>query len=135
MARRFVGEFLLPLVKGGALHVGRPLGLRAVERIAAGLATASGFAASEKHADTGAELPATEGEALVELGRQRRQRIAELLPVAEVPALDEVTLRLGAAAHNLLALGHPEIAGRGAEARQERIAAAATLLASAGPPR
>jgi hypothetical protein len=81
------------------------------------------------------ELPLSEAEALVELSRQRRQRIAELLPVAAAPPLDEVTLRLGAAAHNLLALGHPEIVGRGAEARQERIAAAATVLASAGPPR
>lgn len=136
MARRFVGEFLLPLVKGGALHIGRPLGVSAVERIAAGLAGASeGFAAAEVHATPAPELPPTELDALVELGHQRRQRIAELLPVAAAPSLDEVTLRLGAAAHNLLALGHPEIVGRGAEARQERIAAAATVLASAGPPR
>jgi hypothetical protein len=136
MPRRFVSEFLLPLVKGGPLHIGRPLGSRTVERIAAGLAGASdGFAAAETHDPSAPELPPSEGEALVELSRHRRQRIAELLPVAEAPPLDEVTLRLGAAAHNLLSLGHPEIVGRGAEARQERIAAVATVLASAGPPR
>jgi hypothetical protein len=135
VARRFVSEFLLPLVKGGALHVGRPLGTRAVERIAAGLASAPGFMPEESHSASAVELPPPELDALAELARQRRQRMTELLPVAEAPPLDEVALRLGAAVHNLLALGHPEIAGRGAEARQERIAAAATLLASAGPPR
>jgi hypothetical protein len=136
MSRRFVSEFLLPLVKGGALHVGRPMGARAVERIAAGLASApEGFALGEVASDGTAELPPSERDALVELVHHRQRRIAELLPRADAPVLDLVTLRLGAAVHNLLALGHPEIAGRGQEARQERIASAAALLAGAGPPR
>jgi hypothetical protein len=136
MARRFVSEFLLPLVKGGALHVGRPLGPRSVERLGAVLAAApAGFAVGEIKASLGGELPPEEAEALVELGRYRRRRIVDLLPASAAPPLDMVTLRLGAAAHNLLSLGHPEISGRGLEARQERIAAAAVLLAGAGPPR
>jgi hypothetical protein len=65
----------------------------------------------------------------------RRRRIAELLPSARSPPVDAVTLRLAAAVHNLLALGHPEIAGRGFEGRQERIAAAAATLAGVGSPR
>lgn len=133
MARRFVGEFLLPLVKGGALHVGRPLGPRAVERI--GVALLEGGSTEEPSAAERAELPQSEREALAELAHYRRQRIAELLPGAAGPALDAVGLRLGAAIHNLLALGHPEIAGRGMEGRQERIAAAAAALAGTGAPR
>jgi hypothetical protein len=147
MARRFVSEFLLPLVKGGALHVGRPLGTRAVERIgttlfaarvepgAEGAEGAESGEMGELAEPVGAALPLSERQALVELARYRRQRIAELLPTTRSPPIDEVTLRLGAAVHNLLALGHPEIAGRGFEGRQERIAAAATTLAGAGPPR
>src|SRR5664279_1617776 len=98
MARRFVSEFLLPLVKGGALHVGRPLGPRSVERIGAALAAApAGFAVGEIKAPLGNELPPEEAEALVELARYRRRRIAELLPTSPAPPLDMVTLRLGAA--------------------------------------
>ncbi len=41
MARRFVSEFLLPLVRGGALRVGRPLGPRAVARVTEAVARAS----------------------------------------------------------------------------------------------
>ncbi len=138
MARRFASEFLLPLVKGGALHVGRPLGPRAVERIGVGLlgVGVGGCAAgAAENSAAAAELPAVERQALRELAGYRRQRIAELLPAVEAPVLDVVDLRLGAAIHNLLALGHPEIAGRGVEWRQDRIAAAATTLAGAGAPR
>ena len=130
MARRFVSEFLLPLVKGGALHIGRPLGPRAVDRLVAGL-----LGPTETTDAAPAELAPGERQALVELARYRRQRVAELIPAAEAPPLDAVTLRLGAALHNLLALGHPEIAGRGFESRQERIATAAATLAAAGAPR
>jgi len=31
--RRFVSDFLLPVVRGGAAHVGRPLGLDVVMRM------------------------------------------------------------------------------------------------------
>jgi len=128
LPRRFVSEFLLPLVKGGALHIGRPLGPRAVERLIGGILGSESAEATEL-------LPASERQALLDLARYRRQRIAELMPAAEAPGLDAVTLRLGAALHNLLALGHPEIAGRGLESRQDRIATAAATLAAAGAPR
>jgi len=130
LSRRFVSEFLLPLVKGGPLHIGRPLGPRAVDRLIGGIL------GSTEGSEVAVELlPAAERQALTELARYRRQRIAELMPAAEAPALDAVTLRLGAALHNLLALGHPEIAGRGVESRQDRIATAAATLAAAGAPR
>jgi hypothetical protein len=129
MARPFLSEFLLPLVKGGALHVGRPLGRAAVERLAPILrAAAEPLAAGE-----GASASAAQ-RAAAELGRRRRLAIVEMLPVATPPPLDETALRLGAAVHNLLALAHPELSGRGHEARQDRIAAAALDLASIGPP-
>jgi hypothetical protein len=128
--RRFVSEFLLPLVKGGPLHIGRPLGPRAVDRLIGGI-----LGSTEGNEGAVELLPAAERQALIELARYRRQRIAELMPAAEAPALDAVTLRLGAALHNLLALGHPEIAGRGVESRQDRIATAAATLAAAGAPR
>jgi hypothetical protein len=130
LPRRFVSEFLLPLVKGGALHIGRPLGPRAVDRLIGGiLGSAEGVEGAVEL------LPASERQALADLARYRRQRITELMPAAEAPVLDAVTLRLGAALHNLLALGHPEIAGRGLESRQDRIATAAATLAAAGAPR
>ena len=134
MARRFLSEFLLPLVKGGALHVGRPLGLRAVARIGADLGISGVDPSGTADSPPIAEVAAADRAALVELGVYRRQRITELLPAAAAPELDAVALRLGAAVHNLLALGHPEIAGRGLEGRQQRIAAAAAALAAVGPP-
>ena len=141
MARHFLSEFLLPLVKGGTLHVGRPLGVRAVQRIGAGLGIAGvvGAAAgadldADADAPLAAEASATDRDALAELARYRRQCMTGLLPTAAPPPLDAVGLRLGAAVHNLLALGHPEIAARGFEGRQQRIAAVAAALAAVGAP-
>ena len=48
MPRPFVREFLLPLVRGGALRVGRPLGLRAVARVLELVARAGRDAADEE---------------------------------------------------------------------------------------
>jgi hypothetical protein len=154
MARHFLAEFLLPLVKGGALHVGRPLGLRAVQRIGAGLGIADvdvGSRAFTPDAPDGrdadvpdaaaaadalltTEMAGADRDALAELATYRRQCITSLLPAASPPPLDAVALRLGASVHNLLALGHPEIAARGFEGRQQRIAAAAAALAAVGAP-
>jgi hypothetical protein len=120
MPRPFVSNFLLPLVRGGVLHVGRPLGRRAVERLERLIA------AAERTPGAGAPLAA--------LAASRQAAAARFLIGAPAPPLDEDSLRLGAALHDLLALGHPEIAGRGLEARQDRIAAAALALASLGPP-
>jgi hypothetical protein len=122
MARRFVAEFLLPLVRGGALRIGRPLGPRAVVRVIERIARANRDAADD------------EAEALAVLGEGRRLCGGQLLPTAAAPPLDEVSVRLGAALHDLLTLAHPDLAGPGLGRRQEQIAAAALELASVGPP-
>ncbi|HVV16548.1 MAG TPA: hypothetical protein VHH90_05030 [Polyangia bacterium] len=119
---RFVPDFLLPLVRGGALHVGRPLGAAAVRRV---LESARRLAAA----------PAGGADPVRALARARAEVIGRFLPAAAVPPLDETTVRLGAALHDLLALGHPDLVGPGLGRRQERIAAAARGLAAVGPPR
>jgi hypothetical protein len=103
-------------------------------------------AAAAETLDAGALVPAAIGERVragdvrVALALARHAAARRLLPGAHVPPLDETTLRLGAALHNLLALNHPSIAGRGqgegrgAEGRQTRIAAVARELAFVGPP-
>ncbi len=58
-----------------------------------------------------------------------------MLPAAAPPPLDETAVRLAAALHDLLALGHPDLIGPGLNRRQDRIAAAARSLAAVGPPR
>ncbi|HVZ74320.1 MAG TPA: hypothetical protein VHJ20_18195, partial [Polyangia bacterium] len=110
MARPFVSSFLLPLVGGGHLHVGRPLGAADVARLS---------------------RAGEDGEALADA----RLAVASLfLRDAGAPPLDETTLRLGAALHDLLALAHPDLGGPGVSRRQARIAAAARALADVGPP-
>jgi hypothetical protein len=111
--RRFASEFLLPLVRGGAVHIARPLGIDAAVRLAA-------------------ELPQTDAAAVDALGVCRRAVVARVIPGATTPPLDEPTLRLGAALHDLLALSHPDVWH--SARRQERIAAAATTLAELGAP-
>jgi hypothetical protein len=126
MPRPFVSQFLLPLVRGGALHIGRPLGEQAVARL---LAVAS---AGASH-DGGQSDPDPNPARALAVGR--REVSARYLPTIAAPPLDETTLRLGAAVHNLLALGHPALLGPGLARRQQRIAEAALLLADIGPPR
>ncbi len=111
MARAFVSSFLLPLVRGGRLHIGRPLGMRAVE-----------------------SLGRAEDAAAEELAEARRAVAARFLSDAPAPPLDGATLRLGAALHNLLVLVHPGMDGPGVARRQERVARAAHALASLGAP-
>jgi hypothetical protein len=129
MARPFISQFLLPLVRGGTLHVGRPLGLRAVAGVARLVIPDPDSDRAPRDDAAAAEIPE-----VAELGRQRRLVVARLLGEASVPPLDEISLRLGAAVHNLIALGHPELGGPGAEARYERIAEVAAKLASVGSP-
>src|SRR5262245_60337613 len=100
MPRRFVAEFMLPLCRGGALHVGRPLGLRAVQALAARLAPAG------KDVVPGAD---DEQNAALELRELRAGRARALLMDAPAPALDETSLRLAAAVHDILALAHPAL--------------------------
>jgi hypothetical protein len=122
MPRRFVSQFLLPLVRGGALHVGRPLGPRAVAQLWA-------LASGPRPADGDG------GDPVAALAAVRRATAGRYLPTRVAPPLDEITLRLGAALHDLLALGHPSLAGPGLPRRQERIAEAARALAAIDPPR
>lgn len=119
---RFVPDFLLPLVRGGALHVGRPLGPSSVARVL-------------DLARRAAAAPPGGADPVRALARARGEVVARYLPAAAPPPLDETTVRLGAALHDLLALGHPDLAGPGVGRRQDRIAAAARSLAAVGSPR
>jgi hypothetical protein len=111
--RHFVSDFMLPLVRGGAVHVGRPLGMEAVARLAQ-------------------DLPAIDGPAVDALAACRRVVVTRVVPGAAPPPLDDASLRLAAALHDLLALSHPDIWH--SSRRQERISAAALELAALGPP-
>ena len=117
MARSFVSSFLLPLVRGGRLHVGRPLGPSAAPRF-------------ERLLAAGVDAEAVEAS----LAARRRAVAARFLRDAAAPPLDASTLRLGAALHDLLVLVHPALEGAGSSRRQARVAAAALALASLGPP-
>jgi len=75
-----------------------------------------------------------EEDAVAELARLRHGRARALLIDATLPPLDEGTLRLGVAVHNLLALVHPGLLGRSAERRQEQIVAVTLPIADLGPP-
>jgi hypothetical protein len=119
MPRRFVSRFMLPLVRGGALRVGRPFGPAAITRLLA---------------PGGAQAEGDGADPIEALAVARRGVAARHLPTMVAPPLDETSLRLGAALHNLLALGHPALAGPGLSRRQERIAVAALALAEMRPP-
>jgi hypothetical protein len=114
MARPFVASFLLPLVRGGRLHVGRPLSLPSIDVLGRGVVP---FGPSESA-----------------LGEARLAVAALFLGGAETPPLDETTLRLGAALHDLLVLVHPGLGGAGSAGRHARVAEAARVLADVGPP-
>jgi hypothetical protein len=113
--RRFISDFLLPVVRGGSVHVGRPLGLEVVTRMMQD------------------PPPITEADALATLAACRVASATRVAVVAMPPPFDETTMRLGAALHDLLALGHPELGGPRSR-RAERVAAAALELASIGAP-
>jgi hypothetical protein len=118
--RKFVSEFLLPLVRGGKVLVGRPLSRRSVEALA------------RAHV----ERPTlSERRAVKHLGQARQAALTSLVPSPPPLPLDEASWRIGAAVHDLLALSHPGVVeGPRSEARVERIAAAAAALAGLGPP-
>jgi hypothetical protein len=124
--RPFVSRFLLPLVKGGTIHVGRALGPRALAVMAAA------YQPGRRRVLSLEDM--AEEDAVAELARLRHGRARALLQGASPPPLDESALRLGVATHNLLALAHPALEGRGLERRQERIVAVTLPIAELGPP-
>ncbi|MFO0573390.1 MAG: hypothetical protein U1A78_05295 [Polyangia bacterium] len=94
-AEDFLRRFLLPLVRGGEVHVGRPLLARGAARLLAAV-------------DAGLDgTPAGE-----ELLVARRRALAALVPSASPPLLgaDRTALLLGVALHDLLFLLHPDAA-------------------------
>jgi hypothetical protein len=127
MLRPLVSRFLLPLVKGGKLHVGRPLDQKGLQALVACWSTAD---PRRQNSQLGAE----ELEAADELSSLRARHGVTLLLDARPPPLDESTLRLGAALHNLLLLSHPSLALGNDEHGRSGIADAAERLADLGPP-
>lgn len=93
----FLGEFVLPLVAGGQVHVGRPIDEALVER-------------------WGREL-VRGGPQVAAVDEARAVVAGELVVRPPRMALCPADLRLAAAAYNLLLLGHPELPGRRARAR------------------
>jgi hypothetical protein len=127
MLRPLVSRFLLPLVQGGQIHVGRPLDAKSVAALAAGWASTD---LRRRFAQLGPE----EMRAGEELARVRTAHAATLLLDPRPPPLDVSTLRLGAALHNLLLLSHPAFAAPHEERGRARLAETAAGLADLGPP-
>jgi hypothetical protein len=129
MARPFVSEFLLPLVAGGKLWVGRPIGPAELEIL------------EQRWNDPRpvrlpGRPPSPEDDAAEELARRRALRARALLPLGRrLPALDAPTLRLGAAVHNILCLSHPGLIGRKVERTRQNITEATLPFLELGPPR
>jgi hypothetical protein len=130
MVRPFVSPFLLPLVKGGPLHVGRPFDEKAVAAIWSIWASAT----NTGPARTIETLPPAELHAAAELGFLRTRQARTMLLDVPAPALDEHAFRLGAALHNVLLLAHPALGEDPADETRQRIADTALALAAIGPP-
>jgi len=127
MLRPLVGRFLLPLVKGGQLHVGRPLHERSVAQLV------QAWTSADQRRQVYI-LGADELRAADQLSSLRAVHGGTLLIDAAAPRLDENTLRLGAALHNVLLLSHPGFALGSDDRSRTRIAEAAERLADLGPP-
>jgi hypothetical protein len=127
MLRPLVSRFLLPLVRGGQVHVGRPLDRKTVAALATGWASTD---ARKRFAQLGPE----ELRAGEDLTKARAAHARTLLLDPGTPSLDENTLRLGAALHNLLLLSHPAFSPGHDERGRARIADSATRLGDLGPP-
>lgn len=112
-----VTGFALPLVAGGTLHVGRPVRRRRIAELLREVLEG--------------EVPE---DAVQKLQAQRHAIAAGLLPGAAPPPLDERTLRLAAAVHNILAMLHPALRA-GSTSSLARVAGEAEVLADLPPPR
>jgi hypothetical protein len=88
VAATFLSDFVLPLVRGGQLHVGRPLDEEDIDLLQAEV------------------LSGTEEGLAIEQARQDRAADLWLYPV-DTP-LDEVCIGLSAGLHNLLFMSHPD---------------------------
>lgn len=127
MLRPLVSRFLLPLVTGGQVHVGRPLDRKAVAALVAGWASTD---ARKRFAQLGPE----ELRAGEDLTKARAAHARTLLLDPRPPPLDESTLRLGAALHNLLLLSHPAFSPGHDERSRVKLAESALRFANLGSP-
>lgn len=111
MIRRapFIERFVLPLVEGGELHVSAPLGFGGLSRLA------------DEPDDSAAER---------RLGEARLAVCAELLPEPVTPTLDEDSLRLAIALHDLLFLFHPDAPASMQGTSHRHVATGCALLAA-----
>ncbi len=114
MPRRTVADFLesfvLPLVRGGELHIGEPLSLSEVADFEANLVHASA--------------------PLVAVDEARHELLAELVVKPPTIILDNDELRLAAALYNVLFLVHPDAGNLTTSRRaRSRVAEAARQLA------
>lgn len=91
VAATFLSDFVLPLVHGGQLHVGRPLAPEDLDLLRAEV------------------LLGTEESLAIERARQERAAGLWLYPV-DTP-LDKVCIGLSAGLHNLLFMSHPDASG------------------------
>jgi hypothetical protein len=120
-AESFLAHFVYPLVAGGELHVGAPLG-------------AEELAALRAEAAMGGDPTLTSEELLrVEQARQARAAELWLYPVSTI--WDETSACLCAAIHNLLFFSHPDAArwSVSRSKRQRLIEFTAALLRRAAP--
>jgi hypothetical protein len=126
MLRPFVSRFVLPLVKGGPLYVGRPVDDRAI------VAWTKAFSGPELERID--RLAPSDLHAASELGFLRTRIARTLLLDIAPPPLDEESLRLAATVHNVLLLTHPALGDDPGDRTRQRIAETALTLAALGPP-
>lgn len=112
----FLSKFVLPLVAGGEVHVGRPITTADLERFDADL----GHATVE----------------LVAVDEARTDVLAELVSRPPALVLDSDELALAAGLHNALVLAHPDADGAlVTDAMRRKIAGAALRMVSVAPSR
>jgi hypothetical protein len=113
-AAEFLGGFVLPLVAGGPLRVGRPIGEKEIRHIEQDLPHAA--------------VP------LVEVDEARTAAVAEIVVQPPSFVFDSDELHLAAAVHNLLFLEHPQADGwMTLQSRVERVRQVARRFAFQPP--
>jgi hypothetical protein len=113
---QFLERFVLPLVAGGEVHIGRPLTTLELQRFEAELGNAT--------------------VALVAVDEARTDVLAELIARPPALVLDADELALSVGLHNALVLAHPDADGAlVTDAMRRKIAAAAVRMVSQPPSR